>query len=194
MSEIMAEQLDSSPVGLAEIDLSRPEEGWSPLQTASLVILLVLCAILVWNAYNPQDIHIADLEYATLKADQNVPQKDISILGQTIQIGDQFYGRGLSMFGNSEISLRIPAGYAFFMAEIGIDKNAPEESGSVIFMVISDGAILYESPVIRKNMPPILISVPVEHRKTLSLRVSNAGDGNSGDYANWANARFVYSM
>jgi hypothetical protein len=55
----------------------------------------------------------------------------------------------------------------------------------------SSGTLLYESPVLRSNMNPRYIEIPVYGRRSLTITVRDAGDGNTDDFAVWAMARFI---
>ena len=177
-------------------DLSNNRE-WTSSRIASVILLLVLCSVFVWNAYHPEDIFVGDLKFETVKAERFDPQKDTSVEGNTITIqrGEipTFYPRGLGVHANSEIYIRfLPDGYHYFVTEVGIDKEVPVGSpSSVIFTVESDGTVLYESPVLRAGMAPRFVRVSIDGRSTLTLKVTDAGDGIEGDHADWAMARFT---
>ncbi|MGC9329058.1 MAG: NPCBM/NEW2 domain-containing protein [Candidatus Hinthialibacter sp.] len=170
---------------------------WTPSRIAALVLLVILCGVLVWNAYHPEDVYFSDLKFEVLQSDRFEPQKDQSVEGNTltIQHGDTptYYPRGVGVHANSEIFLKfLPNGYRFFVAEIGVDKEAAEiGSSSVVFQILSDGTLMYESPVLRAGMAPRFVRVCIEGRETLTLKVSDAGDGHEGDHADWAMARFT---
>ncbi len=166
---------------------------WTAGRLAALIVLAIVCAVLVWNAYTPIDIFFTDLKYEVLAGDRFDPRSDATVEGNPLRIYHTFYPKGLGVHANSEVFLRfIPDGYSFFTAEIGVDHEAGEESSaSVIFTVLSDGTLLYESPIMKSGMPPRQIYVHVKNRKTLTLKVTDAGDGNDSDHADWAMARFL---
>ncbi len=168
------------------------QNEWTAGRISTVIFLVALGAVLVYNAYIPDDIYFSDLDYEVIQSDRYEPKDDTSVNGRTLQIHTTYYPKGLSVNANSEIFLRIiPDGYTHFTAEIGIDAEVEEKNAaSAIFSVLSDGALLYESPVLRSGMAPRLVHVPVEGRRTLVLKVSDAGDGSEYDRANWAMARF----
>ncbi len=184
--------LDSQP-----LDIAPQNSEWTSRQIAAVILLFALCGVLVWNAYHPEDVYVTEVKMEYLQADRFDPQKDTSVEGNTIAIlrGDTpiFYPRGIGVHANTEIFLRfLPDGRRFFVAEVGIDKEVPENSpSSVIFTVESDGTVLYESPVMRRGMAPRMVRVCIDGRTTLTLKASDAGDGNEGDHADWAMARFT---
>ncbi len=168
--------------------------NWTTGRIAAIILLVILCASLVWNAYTWEDIYYADLDYDVVSSDTYEPQKDKSVLGRTLKISDTYYPKGLGVHANTEIHLRwVPPSYTYFTAEIGIDADAEETTNaSVIFSVIADGTLLYQSPILKAGMLPRLIYVPIRGRRTLTLKVDDAGDGTENDYAVWAMARFIH--
>ncbi len=167
---------------------------WSASRIAAVILLVALCSALVWNAYHPEDIYISDLKYEVLKSTKFEPQKDTSVEGNPLSIHKTYYpARGLGVHADSEIHIRsIPNAYRFFMADIGVDNETPENSpASVVFEVESDGTVLYQSPVMRRGMAPRLVRVCLDGRTSITLRVTDAGDGSEGDHADWAMARFT---
>ncbi len=172
---------------------SSSRNEWTPSRVAAVILFAIFCAVLVWNAYSPEDIYYGDLKFEVDKSEEYEPRVDQSLFEKTIQIGETYYPKGISTFGNSEISLRfVPETHSYFTAEIGIDAEMGEDSpASVVFTVMSDGTVLYQSPVMRAGMAPRLVYVPIRGRRTVILKTSDAGDGNEDDYAHWAVARFV---
>lgn len=75
---------------------------------------------------------------------------------------------------------------------IGIGKSldgiAP---GSVEFVIKGDGKTIWSSGVVRQGDSARLVDIDVSGIQMLAFEVTDAGDGNSGDIANWADARLV---
>ncbi|MDP8244476.1 MAG: NPCBM/NEW2 domain-containing protein [Candidatus Hinthialibacter antarcticus] len=167
--------------------------SWTPLQIAFLIILAISCAGLVWNAYAPADIPFADLKFEALEGDSE-PLINIGWNQRPLQIQNKNYPIGLAVETDSLIELRyLPNGYRYFSAEIGV--SADEAAGGpngIVFTVLSEGTVLYQSPVMRPGMPPRLVWVPVLDRQTLALKTERASDDAPGGRAVWALARFVH--
>lgn len=176
---------------------SECNRDWTPSRISAVILLAALCGVLVWNAYHLEDIYLTELKYEVLKSERFDPQKELSVEGNTITIQNgeipTYYPRGIGVHANSEIAFRfLPNGYRYFVAEVGIDKEVPANNpSSAIFIVESDGTVMYESPVMRAGMAPRYVRVCIEGRKSLTLKVTDAGDGNEGDHADWAMARFT---
>lgn len=77
----------------------------------------------------------------------------------------------------------------FFTALVGIDDFAlfdeVSSGGSVVYQVLADGKLLTQTGILTANeMTSVCCDIPAG-TKELTLRVTNAGDGNSVDYADW---------
>jgi hypothetical protein len=168
---------------------------WTTERIVAIILLFLLCAILVWKAYSPEEIYLSDISFEVLQGAVDFePITDAGRAEQPIQILNTTYKKGLTVKANSEIRTRfIPQGYRFFATEIGVDGTVPEGSNaSVIFQIMADGSLLYESPVLTQETPPHFVRVCVEGRHELLLQVLDAGDGNENDFAHWARCRFEY--
>src|SRR5207302_5803339 len=74
--------------------------------------------------------------------------------------------------------------------DIGVDDEVGSK-GSVVFQIWVDAVKLYDSGVLTGKSPTQIVSVDVHSRQTLELVVTNGGDNNSYDHADWASARLV---
>lgn len=124
-------------------------------------------------------------------ADDNLPKLDLSFVNEVISIGEKSYEKGLGVFPLSEIVYNLNGKYRLFQAEIGVDDSVARDKGSVIFKLFLDGALAYESGVLRSGMPPEKVEVPVSGITRMRLVVEDSGDGSALDYANWADAQLV---
>ncbi len=108
-----------------------------------------------------------------------------------LSIAGRRYPWGIGVHSNSEISYDINKRYKEFRSEIGIDTSMGDR-GSVVFHVLGDGKELYKSPLIKGTDPePKKVRVPIQGVKILTLKVTNGGDLDLGDVANWGSARVL---
>ena len=78
-----------------------------------------------------------------------------------------------------------------FRSDIGIASRMGDR-GSVVFAVLGDGKELYRSPVMKgTGTKPTTVEVSVKGVRKLTLKVTNAGDLDLGDAANWGAARIL---
>ena len=97
--------------------------------------------------------------------------------------------RGTSSVADSELTFDLGGRFKEFRAEVGIATRMGKR-GSVIFSVLGDGKPLHKTKVVRGSDPKsVPMTVKVAGIKRLTLKVSNAGDLDLGDVANWGSAR-----
>ncbi len=123
-----------------------------------------------------------------LHADQNVGHVRFSrnTIGSPLKIGNTGYASGLGVFAQSLVEYSVNGQFSRFTATIGVDA-ATEGRGSVIFEVYADGKKVYTSPVMSGLEAPRDIDVDIRSVRRLRLVVTDAGDGNKFDAANWCN-------
>lgn len=107
-----------------------------------------------------------------------------------LQVKETEYDRGLGHHADGEILIDLAGDFAWFEAEIGVQKQLHNQ-GSVVFEVFVDGEKVFESPPLRETDPAQSIRIPVEGAMDLILAARDAGDGISCDLANWLNPRLI---
>ncbi|HWQ90276.1 MAG TPA: glycoside hydrolase family 36 N-terminal domain-containing protein, partial [Clostridia bacterium] len=117
-------------------------------------------------------------------------QVDRGVMGRPLSIGGKPFAHGVGTHGTSKLRVELNQNAARFVAQVGLDDSA-EGKGSVGFVVIGDGKVLWKSPVLTGGQPATPVSVDVSKVNVLELRVTDGGDGTSHDHADWAEAGFV---
>lgn len=125
-----------------------------------------------------------------------VPGNDRSVEGRTLTTGGVRFGKGI---GTTPADKVVELGSCTrFDATAGVDDEvdgrvdrAAGAGGSVTFAVLGDGRVLHESPLRRSVDPALPISVDVSGVRSLTLRVTDGGDGTSLDHAVWGDARLT---
>lgn len=123
--------------------------------------------------------------------------------GRTLTIAGRTFAKGLGMHAGSNASdyYGSMAGYTLdgksctrFQAQVGIDDEVAAR-GSVVFQVYtlvgSTKQKIYDSGVVRGGEAARKVDVDITGATGLELVVNNAGDGNSYDHADWADAQLV---
>jgi hypothetical protein len=113
--------------------------------------------------------------------------------GQTLTLNGVQYAKGLGVHANSEIHFALAGICSSFSAQVGIDDEIPVGLGSVIFQVFADGVKLYDSGKLTSGGPPGVVFVNLTGRQDLSLVVTETGNTNYDDHADWADAKLVCS-
>jgi alpha-glucosidase len=105
------------------------------------------------------------------------------------------YGKGLGMFAPGEVTFALDGRCTQFVADVGLDDEASLDiarthlGGTIGFTVLGDGARLADTGTVGTRDPARTLTVNVTGVKTLTLRVTDAGDGTTNDRASWADAR-----
>jgi acyl-CoA thioesterase I len=98
--------------------------------------------------------------------------------------------KGLGAHAASEVIYSLGGQYARFRADVGVDDEVGN-GGSVIFRVFVDGVNRYDSGLMTGSTATRSFNIDVTGGSTLRLLVTNGGDGDAFDHADWANARLI---
>lgn len=110
--------------------------------------------------------------------------------GNPITLGGVVYPTGLGVHAASRIEVDLAGRYAAFESDVGVDDEVAER-GSVVFRVLADGELLFDSGTMTGLSPTQSVRVAVTGRQKLELVVTDAGDGIGSDHADWAGAKLV---
>jgi lysophospholipase L1-like esterase len=110
--------------------------------------------------------------------------------GHTIRIGGQSYTKGLGVHANSTIVYNLGGAYQTFASDIGIDDETGGD-GSVAFQVWVDGVKVYDSGRVLGGVAARSVAINVAGAQELKLVVTDSGDGDAYDHADWASARLA---
>jgi hypothetical protein len=113
--------------------------------------------------------------------------------GKPITLNGQIYPKGLGVHATMDASWSIAAsqGYTNFRADVGVDDEVGN-NGSVVFQVWFDNEKLFDSGVMTGTSATRSVDVNIANRTgQIRLLVTDAGNGNTFDHADWAAARFV---
>ncbi|MBM4033170.1 MAG: hypothetical protein FJ291_15500 [Planctomycetes bacterium] len=135
-----------------------------------------------------------EVKEQTILAPPQPYQMDRSCQGDALSIAGNRYPWGIGVHADSELTFALPAGCQEFRAAVGIATRIGDK-GSVQFVVLGDGKELYASPVVRgSDKAPREVRAPLAGVKRLTLKVTNAGDLDLGDVANWGSARVLRTL
>jgi len=107
--------------------------------------------------------------------------------GRPMTIGGVSYAKGLGAHATSEITYFTDRSCTELTATVGIDDEVGDR-GSVTFEVWGDGERLAATDVVRGADAAQTLAADVSGAEVVELRVTEAGDGNTYDHADWADA------
>ncbi|MCH7721071.1 MAG: NPCBM/NEW2 domain-containing protein, partial [Planctomycetes bacterium] len=135
-------------------------------------------------------LYLSSLDPETVQQGWGELMLDRTVEGGPIRIGSSIYQRGLGTHTPLTLEYAIPEGYDAFEAYVGIDHDT-DGNGSAIISVDLDGREVFKSPVVTGISDAIVLQIPLDGAKRLTLRADPTGDGDKYDHVDWASARFV---
>lgn len=114
---------------------------------------------------------------------------DRSVVGGALRAGGSTFARGIGMHAPSRVRWDLGGAWQSLRGKVAIDdsvlQNAEGARGAVVFRVHADGALLWESGVIRGGDAPLpLPRLSLAGVRELVLEADPEGDF-AGDRANW---------
>lgn len=104
--------------------------------------------------------------------------------GRALTLNGQTFARGFGTHAGSSMTFDLGGRCQSFTASVGVDDEVGDR-GSVIFQVYADGAKLYDSGRMTGKSATKTLRVSVAGKRELRLVVTDAGDGNQFDHADW---------
>ncbi len=152
--------------------------------------IVFVALVLLSPSLFAETVWLSSLDLKQMTSGWSVPKADLGIARKPISIGGKHFARGVGTHAASNFRINLGGNARQFLAQVGVDDSA-EGQGSVEFIVSGDGRVLWKSGVIKGGKPVTPVDVNVTGIRTLGLRVTDAGDGESHDHADWADAKIV---
>ena len=102
--------------------------------------------------------------------------------------GDRRYSKGLGVHAPSDVRYDLGGTCTAFAADIGLDAEVGQH-GTAVFQVWADGALIYDSGVLRGGMAPVPVYLAVPGVHELRLVVAPVDWVIDYAHADWADAR-----
>ncbi|MFI6033793.1 sigma-70 family RNA polymerase sigma factor [Streptomyces sp. NPDC051315] len=109
-----------------------------------------------------------------------------------LSIADRQYARGVTVHGDSSVTVVLNRACASYEAVVGVD-DLTQKLGRVTFSVYADGVRLWTSPEIRGGDRALPVRVNLVGRETVRLVVEPHNHLDGVALADWADARFICS-
>ncbi len=136
------------------------------------------------------EVSLSSLDIAKTRQGWNEAARDFNLLGRRLMVAGQVYTNGLATHAPSELYVEL-RGARRFRAEAGVDDTSDHAEARLVFQVIADGRLLWQSRPMKRGDRPVPVDVDLAAFKTVLLRVDPWTDGTAGDHADWLNARFL---
>ncbi len=157
--------------------------------SAALLLVQLFCGYrpaprIVW--LDELDLSLVDQSAGKALANQSMWKTPLYIAGVHFE-------RGVGTHAASVFRIRLDGSALRFNAAVGLDDSPPEfelQQASAEFLVIGDGRVLWRSGIVHGREKARPFSVSLKGIRLLILKVDHAGDGITGDRADWVNAFF----
>jgi alpha-galactosidase len=147
----------------------------------SLIALTTASAETVW---------LDSLDVRSATQGWGEPHRNKSVEGHPLSIGGKTFERGFGTHAESILHIAVNGGAKAFSASVGVDDDVNHSPASSLeFIVIGDGKELWKSGVMHADNAAKECAVDLSGVKMLTLKVSDAGDGNDYDHADWVDAK-----
>lgn len=155
---------------------------------AALPVVLLAAGSLAFA----ESLPLSRLELKNVSQEWGSPTADRSVDGKPLTIAGKAHSTGLGGHSSQEMFVELDGRAQRFTAKVGLDDETLPDRGSVEFLIVTDGKVAWKSGVMRTGDAARAIDVPLPGVKSLLLLVSDAGDGNKYDHADWAEAVIVF--
>ena len=160
--------------------------GWSRLCLLPVFLLVSSIAMAETSA-----LWLDELDLSGMRQDFGKPQSRQSVMGRTLTVAGHAFTRGVGTHANNSLVLDVRGKASRLEALVGVDDEPKTHPGSVEFLVLGDGKVIWKSGVMKGGDPAKPVNADLSGVKSLELRVTDGGDGNDSDHADWLNARLI---
>lgn len=138
-------------------------------------------------------VWIEDLDRSSMTCSYRTPLVARSIEGGLLMLGGKTYEKGLGTHANSSLAVPLGGNALRFEADVGIDDEMKDRrQASIEFNVWGDGRLLATSGILKKKKRIHHFNVDLTDVRVAVLEVTDAGDGNDSDHADWCHAFFAF--
>jgi alpha-galactosidase len=136
-------------------------------------------------------IYLDELDLTKMEQEWGDVQINKSVEGNPLLVGGTAYTRGVGTHSVSKLMLDLHGKGSKFHALVGVDDESGEQA-SVGFFILGDRNILWQSGLMKKGDPARQVELNLSKIGKLALFVSNGGDHNYYDHADWLDAWIEY--
>jgi alpha-galactosidase len=154
-------------------------------------------AVIVWLLFVSgtgqllaQTVWLDELDLSAATQGWGLPMKNKSIDGNTLTIAGQTFERGFATHSVSSLLILLDGKATGFTAKVGLDDEIRGQRPAVEFELYGDGKKLWSSGIMHLGDAAKPCSVQLTGMKKLELVVTDGGNGNYYDHADWVDAKF----
>ncbi len=161
------------------------------LTVTSILASFVPFSLNVLASEPSQIVWLSSLDLTKMTTGRGTPQADQSVVSTPLRIAGRSFGLGVGTHARSVLWIDLAGNAERFTAWVGVDEATLSSHASVQFKIAGDGELLWESGFMRRRSQAQLVDLKISGIHHLVLIVTDGGDGEEADFADWAEARFL---
>lgn len=151
---------------------------------------LALAAL--FTAHAESTLWLDELDLTAMTCGWETPRAKRSVGGNPLTVDGKSFERGVGTHAESWYVLEANGNALSFEARVGVDdEELIRGKGSVVFRVYADQKLAAETKQVRATMSAKKIKADLTGAQRIILHVSDGGDGDSFDHADWCDAFFT---
>jgi alpha-galactosidase len=156
----------------------------------AIIGVIIISSLIGMSRVSAQTVWLDELDLSAATQGYGTPKKNKSIDNKIITISGKAFERGFGTHSVSSLLILLEGKATVFTTKVGIDDEVAGRQSAVEFIVNGDGKKLWSSGVMRQGDSARLCSVQLAGVQKLELLVTDGGNGNYYDHADWADAKF----
>jgi alpha-galactosidase len=137
-------------------------------------------------------VWLDELDLSAMTCGWETPRAKRSVGGNPLTVDGQRFERGVGTHAESWYVLEANGDALSFEALVGVDdEELIRGKGSVVFRVFADQRLVAQTKQVRATQTPKKVKADLTGAKLVILHVSDSGDGDSFDHADWCDAFFT---
>ncbi|MDO5520028.1 MAG: NPCBM/NEW2 domain-containing protein [bacterium] len=143
--------------------------------------------------------YLSDYAYASTTNSYTRPVMDKATSGYALRLTDEnggevTYEKGIGAHSTSTIVYDLTdKNFDYFTSYVGVDRRMFGSVGSVEFKVYVDGELQFNSGIMTSKQAQKYVEVDINGAKELKLVVTDGGNGQGSDHADWGDTKLVYA-
>nr|WP_321378749.1 NPCBM/NEW2 domain-containing protein [uncultured Bacteroides sp.] len=150
----------------------------------------IILLLIVSGNLSAQTVWLDQLDLSPTTQGWGLPKKNKTVDDNIMTIAGKTFERGFGTHAESSLFIQLDGKANSFTAQVGIDDEVKGRNSAVEFIVYGDGVKLWSSGVMHEGDTARPCNVKLSGVKKLGLVVTEGGNGNSSDHADWADAKF----
>ena len=140
-----------------------------------------------------EKIWLEDVDRSAMTCGYRTPLVARSVEGGLLSLGGKTYEHGLGTHAPSLLVVPLGGNALAFEATVGLDDEMKDRrQASVEFKVWADGRLAATSGRLARRTRTAQLKVDLAGVQVVALEVTDGGDGNDSDHADWADAFFLF--